>query len=134
MSFDSVAPIVPVRDLDVALDRYRRLGFAVRAYAGPQRYAFADRDSVSLHLSEHGPSEHGHEHGPSEHGPSEHGHQHGHAHTSVYLYVSDADAVHREWTGVEGHLSEVEDTPWGMREFAYADPDGVVFRVGHHLP
>ena len=113
MTFESVAPILPVRDLDAAVERYCRLGFAVRVYAGPQRYAFADRDGVSLHLSEH---------------------EHGHAHTSVYLYVSDADAVHREWAGVEGHLSEVEDTPWGMREFAYADPDGTVHRVGHHLP
>ncbi|WP_433378069.1 VOC family protein [Actinoplanes sp. CA-142083] len=114
MTFASVAPILPVRDLDAAIDRYRRLGFAVRAYAGPQRYAFADRDNVSLHLAE-----------------DDHGH--GHSHTSVYLYVSDADAVRREWAGVEGHLSEVEDTPWKMREFAYADPDGIVFRVGHHL-
>jgi catechol 2,3-dioxygenase-like lactoylglutathione lyase family enzyme len=117
MTFESVAPIVPVRDLDAALDRYRRLGFAVRAYAGPQRYGFAQRDGVALHLSEHG-----------------HQHQLGHPQISVYLYVSDADAVHREWAGVEGHLSEVEDTPWGMREFAYADPDGTVHRVGHHLP
>jgi len=112
MTFESVAPILLVRDLDAAADRYRRLGFAVRAYAGPQRYAFVDRDGVSLHLSEH---------------------EHAHGHISIYLYVSDADAVHREWSGVEGHLSEVEDTPWEMREFAYADPDGVVFRVGHHL-
>ncbi|HEX5204436.1 VOC family protein [Paractinoplanes rhizophilus] len=118
MTFESVAPIVPVRDLDAAIDRYRRLGFAVRAYAGPQRYGFADRDGVSIHLSEHHHDQHDHEH----------------PHTSVYLYVSDADAVRREWDGVEGQLSEVMDTPWGMREFAYADPDGTVFRVGHHLP
>ena len=56
-----------MRDLDVALERYRRLGFAVRAYAGRQRYGFADRDGVSLHLAEQG---HDHEH--PEH--AEHGH------------------------------------------------------------
>ena len=113
-TFVSVAPILPVRDLDAALDRYRRMGFAVRAYAGPQRYGFVDRDGVSLHLSE----EAGHGHHP----------------LSVYLYVSDADAVHAAWAEVEGFRSEVEDTPWGMREFSFVDPDNIVHRVGHHLP
>ena len=50
--FEEVAPVIPVRNLDAALDRYRRLGFAVRPSEGTERYGFADRGSVTLHLSE----------------------------------------------------------------------------------
>ncbi|OBH47122.1 hypothetical protein A5682_11195 [Mycobacterium mantenii] len=35
VNFASVSPIVPVRDLDVALGRHRRLGFDARAYVDP---------------------------------------------------------------------------------------------------
>lgn len=50
--------------------------------------------------------------------------------SAVYLYVSDADAVHAEWSGVEGRLGDPRDTPWGLREFPYVDPDGTLHRVG----
>src|SRR5690349_20423401 len=79
MKFERIAPIVPVRDLDAALERYRRLGFTTQAYDGPDRYAFVDRDSVSLHLTEW-----------PDHDPLR-------TAASVYLYVDDADAVHAEW-------------------------------------
>ena len=32
IAFKDVAPVVPVRDLQAALERYRQLGFEVRAY------------------------------------------------------------------------------------------------------
>jgi hypothetical protein len=78
--FESLAPVIPVRDLDGALERYTRLGFTTHPYSGDARYGFADRDSVSLHLSEW-----------KEHDPTRTG-------AVVYLYVADADAVHAEWT------------------------------------
>jgi len=52
--FERVAPVIRVRDLEAAVDRYRRLGFEVEAYAGPASYAFVDRGSVSLHLTQWG--------------------------------------------------------------------------------
>lgn len=112
--FDRVAPVVPVRDLDAALERYRRLGFAVRAYGHGTGYGFADRDGVSLHLSEW-----------DEHDPARTG-------AVVYLYVSDADAVRAEWAaaGVDGRLGDVRPTPWGLREFGFVDADGTLHRVG----
>lgn len=112
--FERVAPVIPVRDLDAALDRYRRLGFAARAYAGDARYGFVDRDSVSLHVSEW------HEHDPTRTG------------AVVYLYVADAEVVHHEWAeaGVPGRLGEPRDTEYGLREFGYVDPDGTLHRVG----
>jgi catechol 2,3-dioxygenase-like lactoylglutathione lyase family enzyme len=117
ISFTSVAPIIPVRDLDTALSRYRRLGFEVVAYGGPERYGFIDRESVSIHLSE-----------SPEHDPAQ-------ADTSVYLYVSDADALYAEWEAleIEGELIEPHDTPYRLREFAYVDPDGTAHRIGSPL-
>jgi hypothetical protein len=35
VTFSSVAPVIPVRDLNRALRRYRALGFSARAYEGP---------------------------------------------------------------------------------------------------
>nr|WP_209305669.1 VOC family protein [Mycobacterium sp. PS03-16] len=114
MRFERVAPIIPVLDLDAALERYRRLGFDVRAYDGPDRYGFVDRGPVSLHLTEW-----------SEHDPLR-------TAAGVYLYVDDADALYAEWTALDvaGRFSRPEDTPYGLREFAYVDPDGTLHRIG----
>lgn len=116
-AFLRVAPVVPVRDLDKALERYRRLGFAVRAYEGPARYGFVDRDGASLHLTEW-----------AEHDPGRTG-------SAVYFYVADADAVHAEWAAavVEGRLGAPTDTAWGLREFSFVDDDGTLHRVGSFL-
>lgn len=112
--FENVVPVVPVSDLGAALERYRLLGFAVRAYGHGTGYGYADRDGASIHLSEWD--------------------EHDSVRTSsvVYLYVSDADAVHDEWeaSGVEGRLGEPRDTEYGMREFGFVDPDGTLHRVG----
>jgi hypothetical protein len=112
--FERVAPVIPVRDLEAALGRYRRLGFKTRAYEGDARYGFVDRDLVSLHVSEW------HDHDPTRTG------------AVVYLYVSDAEAVHDEWAqaGVPGRLGEPHDTEYGLREFGYVDPEGTLHRVG----
>ena len=79
VGFKSVSPVIPVRDLDAALARYRRLGFSTELEEGP-RYGFAERGDVSLHLIEW-----------SEHDPARTG-------SHVYLYVSDADAVYAQWS------------------------------------
>lgn len=115
--FDKVAPVVPVRDLDAALERYRRLGFTVRAYGHGTGYGYADRDTVSLHLSAW-----------DQHDPARTG-------AVVYLYVSDADAVREEWaaSGVEGRLGDVRLTEYGLREFAFVDADGTLHRVGSRV-
>jgi len=115
--FDRVAPVIPVRDLDVALQRYAALGFEVRSYDGPQRYGFADRGPVSLHLAEW-----------AEHDPKRTAAQ-------VYLYVDDADVLYEEWraSGVPGRLVPPVDTPYGLREMAFVDDDGTLHRVGSPL-
>ena len=77
-------------------------------------YGFVERGPVQLHLQPGDPDETG---------------------GVVYLYVSDAEALHAEWvrSGVEGRFMGPHDTPHGLREFVYVDPDGVVHRVGSLL-
>jgi hypothetical protein len=112
--FERVAPVVTVRDLDAALARYRRLGFATELNAAAH-YGFAERGAVQLHLQPGDLAETG---------------------GVVYLYVSDADALYAEWASarVQGRFIGPHDTPYGLREFVYTDPDGIVHRVGspHH--
>jgi catechol 2,3-dioxygenase-like lactoylglutathione lyase family enzyme len=117
VTFTAVAPVIPVRNLDAALERYRRLGFAASAYTGPERYGYVDRGAVSLHLTEW-----------DQHDPAKDG-------AVVYLYVSDADALHAEWkrAEVDGRLVGPHDTPYGLREFAFVDEDGTAHRVGSPL-
>ncbi|WP_141579254.1 VOC family protein [Actinomadura sp. WMMA1423] len=115
---ESAAPVIPVRDLVASLDRYRDMGFSVRRADEDPRYGFADRGRVSLHLTQW-----------DEHDPAR-------TAAAVYLYVSDADALHAEWSraGVPGRLGEPDDTPYGLREFAYVDPEGTLHRVGSPPP
>jgi hypothetical protein len=105
-----VAPIFPVRNLDVALAHYARLGFTTRAYDGGGS-GFAVADDVEIHLGVVTDSD-----------------EHGHA--SAYLFVDDADAVAASWkdAGIEVHWPE--DTEWGQHEGAVLDPDGNVIRFG----
>ena len=108
-----IAPIFAVHDVDAALAHYRRLGFAVRAYAGEYRYGFASRDGIEIHLGE----------------PSG-----DHQISSAYLFVDDADGLAAEWrsAGVAVHLPE--DTEWGQHEGSIVDPDGNVIRFGSPMP
>ncbi|HEX3793950.1 MAG TPA: VOC family protein [Acidimicrobiales bacterium] len=116
--FDYVAPVIPVRNLDTALARYDRLGFTVQPYAGGERYGFVERGGIHFHLTEW-----------DRHDP-------GSTAAQVYLYVSDADALHVEWAalGEFDRLSAVYDTPYGLREFSLVDEDGTLHRVGSPLP
>ncbi|MBY6264060.1 VOC family protein [Azospirillum sp. 412522] len=117
VQFERVAPILPVRDVRAALAHYRSLGFTVTAYdeaAADPIYGFLDRDGVGLHLAlvpDLDPER---------------------SAVACYLYVGDADALHAAWQAAKagGRLTEVADTPYGLREFAHIDPDGNLLRVG----
>ena len=109
----SGATILPVNDLEAAVDRYRRLGFEVERY-GKGGYAFCNRGNVWFHLSE----------GTVDPATST---------TMVYLYVDDPEALYAEWQDVEGRHAAPEVKEWGVREGAYVDPDGNLLRYGVRL-
>ncbi len=114
VSFHRIAPVFPVRDLQVAVDHYRRLGFQVREYEGPDAYAFAERGGIQIHLAQVDGLK-----------PRKNM-------SAVYLYVDDADALYEEWSaaGVDGRLVEPKDTSYGLREGACLDRDANLIRFG----
>ena len=112
-----------MRNVNAALALYRRLGFIGRVYDGPDaggndpEYGFLSLGTAELHLSRF-----------REIDPAI-------TTSACYLYVDNADAMHTAWqdAGVPGRLLSPEDTPYGLREFAYVDPDGNLLRVGSPL-
>jgi catechol 2,3-dioxygenase-like lactoylglutathione lyase family enzyme len=111
---ERVAPILPVRDLDVSLAHYASLGFTTRRYEGGG-YGFAFADDVELHL-----------------GVVSDFDEHGHA--SAYVFVDDADAVAARWEAAGVEVHPPQDTEWGQHEGAVVDPDGNVIRFGSPMP
>jgi len=105
-----IAPIFPVRDLDVALAHYARLGFVTRPYEGGG-YGFAVMDDVELHLGVVADFE-------------------AHGHGSAYLFIDDADALAERWRAAGVEVLQPQDTEWGQHEGAVVDPDGNVTRFG----
>jgi hypothetical protein len=111
--FESVHPVITVRDVRAALRRYEQLGFDTE-HDERADYGLVERGSVQIHLQPGEADETG---------------------GVLYLRVSDAQALHSEWTaaGVEGRFLGPHNTPYGLREFVYTDPDGVVHKVGSRL-
>lgn len=107
--FRRTSPILPVRDVEAALDFYACLGFEVRRYAAAP-YGFASRDGVELHL------------GQVPDGDLSRG--------AAYVYVDDSEAVAAEWRAAGAEVHGPQDTEWGQHEGALVDPDGNVIRFG----
>ena len=119
MTFEQVAPILPVRDVAAALAHYAQLGFEGTVYKevdadGRPFYGFLWRDGINLHVTR-----------VPDLDPL--------ANTcAAYLYVDDPDALYAEWRALVpvGTLRKPSDTPWRMREMRYSDPDGNLLRIG----
>lgn len=108
------APVFVTTDLRRALDHYERLGFTVEAYEDGDRYGYAYRDGIEIHLAR-----------------VDHFDQS--ASTScVYLWVDDADALYEEWVTAEvaGRLSPPVTTDYGLAEGSHVDADGNLIRFG----
>jgi catechol 2,3-dioxygenase-like lactoylglutathione lyase family enzyme len=111
-------PILLTNDVAAALDCYRALGFTATAYGEPPYiYGFLELGAAHLHLALADPLN-----------PLT-------SNIMAYLYVTDADALHERWSGsgVGGRFHPPTDTPYGLREGAYVDPDGNLIRYGSPL-
>jgi catechol 2,3-dioxygenase-like lactoylglutathione lyase family enzyme len=109
------ATILPVRDLQAALDHYRALGFRVSPY--DDGYGYAVRGAADLHLAVRRGLD-----------PRQNV-------SAMYLYVDDAEALFAEWraAGVQGQFFEPHDTEYGLREGAHIDRDGNLLKFGSRL-
>ena len=99
--------ILQVRDLALAAEFYRQLGLSVDLFS--QDYAFVTyRGRELLHLQLADSVSYG----------------------SVYLNVPDVDDWHARCARASSLLTQIEDRPWGMREFSVTDPSGNTLRIG----
>lgn len=125
---NSLAPVLPVRDVLSALDNYALLGFRAKPYQRAEvvagrgvaevLYGFLFRDGLQIHLCQ--VAEVDEQTNLSE----------------IYLYVDDAPTLHAQWrdSGAAGVFIEPVDTEYGLCEGAYMDPDGNSLRYGSWLP
>ena len=106
-----VIPVLPARDVSEAVRFYAgRLGFEVVFQDSPDRplYAGIRRDAVELHLQFQFQAD-------FEAGTT--------GQAMLRLVVDDPDALFREYgdKGVFHDETQLRDTPWGTREFAFWD-------------
>jgi hypothetical protein len=99
---ERIAPIFPVKDLQAAMEHYRRLGFSVWAYPGGG-YGFAAWHGMEIHLDADA---------------------RGASPSSAYMFVDDADVVAATWRSVGAEVDPPRDQEWGQREGWVIDPDG----------
>jgi hypothetical protein len=110
-----VAPIFVTTDIARSLAHYRTLGFETEAFG--DIYGFLEWNDVHLHVAcidEIDTTT---------------------SNVACYLYVADADEVHRRWSssGADGSFHAPVDTPYGLREGAHVDADGNLIRYGSSI-
>ena len=112
--FQEVHPVLPVRGVAKAVAFYtERLGFRLEFQDSPDtpRYAGVERDGVRLHLQWHDPVDY-----PGVENQN----------LGLRFLIEDVDDLFAEYRdkGVFHAGTDLRDTPWGTREFAFYDPDG----------
>ena len=111
-------PVLQVSDLMASVEFYNRLGFATNGIWGePATFAILQRGSVSIALqllrAKKMPVN---------------------THWAAYIYVEDADAVHKEFQDAGIVITRPpEETYYGCRDFDVADPDGHLLAFGQDL-
>lgn len=107
-------PVLISTDIPRAAETYDSKGFAVIRAA--HNYLILRRRAIELHISSVAQI------------PEPHC-------VSAYIRVSDVDEWHAAFKkGRAKRLSELEDKPWGMREFHFIDDDGNLLNIGQMLP
>ncbi len=104
--------VLPVVDMNEAVDFYRRLGFEVEAFDGGYAWVRHDGEEI-LHLAAH----------PDMAVAANR--------AAGYLHVQDAGRWYEAWSG-HVDVGPLEDHAWGMREFAVRDPSNNLLRVGQN--
>ena len=115
--FSHASPIFPVEDPLASAEYYRDvLGFDINfKWEDPPTYVVINRDdAVGIHLVKR----------EDNFEPSQ-------AHTSLYIFVHDVDALHTEYLASGANIiNPVGDRDYGMRDFDVRDPDGFILVFG----
>lgn len=113
-------PVLEVSDLSASMAFYRdQLGFDTGGTFGePPAFCIVNRGTITIALD----------------ASREGGRQPQNQYWAAYLYVTDVEALHREYVdrGVE-ILRGPEDTDYGCRDFDVRDPDGHIIAFGQDL-
>ena len=114
VQFRAIHPVLPVRDIETAVQYYvERLGFhlAFRDRSAASTYVGLRRDSVELHLQWHDEADFK----DVEAGT-----------LMLRFFITDPETLFDEYRtkGVFHNQTQLRDTPWGTREFAFFDLNG----------
>lgn len=121
MEFQSLNPIFPARDLQETQDFYEAIGFKTANLYEGYGYLIMHCDGAEIHFFR----AEGFDPTTSNH--------------AGYLRLPEVDTLsdHLSTLGLprDGipRWSPAEDTPWGMRETIWIDPNGTLIRAGAHL-
>ncbi len=121
----STAAVLLVKDVAASARHYQeKLGFACdRFYGEPPSFCIVHRDGCNLMLAE-AEAKHVIPHWTVRDKTS-----------NVYFWVSDADALHREFVERGATIDYGPcDQPYGCREFGIQDEDGYDISFGHFDP
>ncbi len=104
----SIAPRVPVGDMEQALAFYAQLGFATTYRDG--EFAIVERDGISLHFN-----------------VSE-------GHSVCWIGVTNIEALYQQYVPTGAIQSPLTSQPWGMKEFFLCDPFRNLLLFGESIP
>ena len=117
-SADIAIPILPSRSLPATLKFYAALGFEGKILGAADDYAILTRGDLELHFFSHPkliPAD---------------------SHAGCYLRLANVDAMYAAFQNAKlprfgiPRIDQIENKPWGMREFALVDADGNLVRIG----
>ncbi len=113
-----IKAFVPAQDYALSLRFYQALGFTVEWSS--DELAYIRHGDTSFLLQSFFVKEHA-------------------RNFQMHLLVKSADDWHKllESLGIAEKfgvaISDLQDRPWGMRDFTLTDPSGVLWRIGHSL-
>jgi uncharacterized glyoxalase superfamily protein PhnB len=104
----SIAPRVPVADMEQALAFYAQLGFATTARDG--EFSLVERDGISLRFTV------------------------AYGHRVCWIGVTNSEALYQQYVPTGAIQSPLTSQPWGMKEFVLCDPFRNLLLFGEIIP
>jgi len=121
MEFQSLLPILPARDMQETKGFYEAIGFQTANLYDDYGYLIMQRDAAEVHFWH-----------AADLDPSTSNH-------AAYLRLPEVDSLSDHLATLdlptEGipRWGAAHDTPWGMRETIWVDPNGTLIRAGAFL-